>query len=138
MGCYRNQISCILIRRNDNTESQEPSCRISQMTWDPGKNTLFQWGPEIFPKLSEHKASLWSGYKTLPFIGRRDIFRNRGDNFSKIIDWGSHQGTSHRGTWTECFIEPLTYIKAYPSQCYFRKKMLCQEILRFCNVGNFN
>ena len=22
-------------------------------------------------------------------------------------------------------------MKAYPSQCYFRKKMLCQEILRF-------
>ena len=35
--------------------------------------------------------------------GVENLFINdRGGNFSKFIDRGSHRGASHRGTWTVC------------------------------------
>ena len=34
------------------------------------------------------------------FIYWREVIWDRGGNFRKLIDRGSHRGASHRGTWT--------------------------------------
>ena len=57
MGYKRNQISRIH-RRTLKTESHVPSCRIIPNTLDHAENTLFQWGPPGFSKITDDKVSL--------------------------------------------------------------------------------
>ena len=41
------------------------------------------------------------------FIGLGGIIWDQEENFSKLIDWGSHRGAYHQNTWTGCFITNL-------------------------------
>ena len=43
-----------------------------------------------------------TGVENLLSIDRGGIIWDRGANFSKYIDRGSHRGASQRGTWKGC------------------------------------
>ena len=64
-------------------------------------------------------VSLRPGLKTYLFIDWGGIIWDRGGNFSKFIDRGSHRGASHRRTCTGCSDgkenERETNRKSYPA-----------------------
>ena len=68
MANQRNQMSRIY-RGTLKMESHEPSCGIIPNNQNHAENTLFQWGPPIFQKISGDKVSLQTGWKTFKLIG---------------------------------------------------------------------
>ena len=89
------------VHNTDNTELQEPSCRVALETKGSYKNTVFGGDRHFYQKLLRMK-SLYNRGKWLPVTGWGGMFWGWGDNFSKIIDRGSHRGTSNRSNWTGC------------------------------------
>ena len=112
MCCKSNQISRIH-RETLNTESLEPRCRISSKILDHTEKTLFQWGDQFF-QISPRIKSLYDWDRKQLFTDRGDINWDRGANFSKFIDRGSHWSASHWGTWTRC-LYPLNIYLLLPS-----------------------
>ena len=98
MCCKSNQISRIH-RGTLDTESLEPSCRISPRTML--KKLFFDGGHQFF-KISPGIKSLYDWGRKHLFISRGGIIWDRGGNFSKNIDRGRHRVASHRGSWKGC------------------------------------
>ena len=90
----------ITYRGTLNTESLEPSCRISPEPRTMLKILYFSGGHQ-FSQISLGIKFLYDRVENL-FIDWGGIICDRGDNFSKFIDRGSHRGASHRVTWTGC------------------------------------
>ena len=124
-----------------NTESLEPSCRISPKTYYHAESTLFRWGPPNFSNITrDNKVSLWPGEKTYPFISRGDIIWDRGGNFGKST--GEATGASHRGISQGVFrFEPKNLFQTIPNAMF--DKILCKpahildHLIIFIFVGSF-
>ena len=63
------------------------------------KKLYYSRGDQLF-QILQGITSLYDWGRKHLFIDQGGIIWNRGGNFSKFINRGSHRGTSHRGPWT--------------------------------------